>query len=219
MGPHADLVLALALSGPAGLPISAVQRILGPDPDHPKSSDAARQLIVRTRRKLGPAAGDRSWIEHPGGAHGNYRLHEAAVLDWARFHALAERGMRSADRPDLAAALALVRGGPLAGHSRWWLETSLIDTIRAEIVDTAEMLSRLDLAAGDPAAAARIARTGLAADRSADSLRRALKRAEDAAMSTAGHTGAANPGHGPRERWHAGSDAEQEPAGVPALSR
>jgi DNA-binding SARP family transcriptional activator/nucleoid-associated protein YgaU len=183
-GAQAELVLALALNGTAGLSMSALRNMLGEDPDHPKSGDAVRQLIARTRRQAGQAPDGREWIQHTGG--GQYTLHENAILDWARFHALAEQGMHADSPDDLRSALALVRGEPFTGCFPWWLETPLIETVRAEIVDAAETLARLELAAGDPAAAGRAARTALAADRTAEQLWRALMRAEYAAGNLAG---------------------------------
>ena len=50
----------------------------------------------------------------------------------------------------------------------------------------AELLAELELAAGDPSAAARAARTGLAGDVAAEQLWRALMRAEHAAGNLAG---------------------------------
>ena len=58
--------------------------------------------------------------------------------------------------------------------------------MRAQIVDTAELLAELELRAGDPSASARAARTGLAGDVSAEQLWRALMRAEHAAGNLAG---------------------------------
>jgi len=183
-GAQAELVLALALNGPAGLSMSGLRTMLGEDADHPKTGDAVRQLIARTRRQAGEAPDGREWIEHTGG--GQYALHEDAALDWARFHTLAEKGVRSGNGDDLRSALALVRGEPFTGCFPWWLETPLIETVRAEIVDAAETLARLELTTGDPAAAARAARTALAADRTAEQLWRALMRAEYAAGNLAG---------------------------------
>ncbi len=183
-GAQAELVLALALNSAAGLSMSALRTMLGEDPDHPKSGDAVRQLIARARRQAGHAPDGREWIMHTGG--GQYTLHENATLDWTRFQALANQDLRSNDRDDLRSALALVRGEPFTGCFPWWLETPLIESVRAEIVDTAEMLSRLELVASDPAAAARAARSGLAADQTAEQLWRALMRAEYAAGNLAG---------------------------------
>jgi hypothetical protein len=42
---------------------------------------------------------------------------------------------------------------PLDGIWRWWVKTALIEAIRAEIVDTADLLAKLELGAGNPAAA------------------------------------------------------------------
>ncbi len=140
-GEYADLVLALALSGPGGLPMLALRHILAADANRPKSGDAVRQLISRTRQRLGLAGPGREWIEYDRAGHGRYRLHEAADLDWARCHSLAERGMRNGNRHDLACALELVRAGPFTEQSGWWLPTPLAEMIRAEIVDVAQTLA------------------------------------------------------------------------------
>jgi len=50
--------------------------------------------------------------------------------------------------------------------------------MRAEIVDTADLLAQLELEAGDPLAAAHAARIGLSAERAAEQLWRALMRAQ-----------------------------------------
>jgi DNA-binding SARP family transcriptional activator len=181
---QAELVLALALNGPSGLSNSALCTLLGPDPDHPKPSDSLRQIITRTRRRLGPAPDGREYIEHVG--NGRYVLHEAATLDWSAFHALAERGRGGAQAEDLRAAVILIRGEPFGGVYHWWLDVPLLETVRAEVVDTAELLASLELAAGDPAAAGRAARAGLAVDVASEQLWRALMRAEDAAGNVAG---------------------------------
>ena len=181
---QSQLVLALALNGQEGLSNAQLCYLLGPDPDHPKPTDSLRQLIVRTRRQLGRAAGGREWIEHLGA--GQYALHPDARLDWADFEELSEQGRRDRDRGCLREALALIRGKPFTGCYHWWLDLAFTETVRAQIVDTAELLAELELAAGDPSAAARAARTGLAGDAAAEQLWRALMRAEHAAGNLAG---------------------------------
>jgi len=94
--------------------------------------------------------------------------------------------MQAEHRADLAAAMALVGGEPFTGCFAHWLEPGLVETVRSVVVDTAEMLSRLQLIAGDTGAAVRAARAGLGADRSAEQLWRALMRAEDAGGNLAG---------------------------------
>jgi DNA-binding SARP family transcriptional activator len=181
---QSQLVLALALHGQAGLSNQQLCYLLGADPDHPRPSDSLRQLIVRTRRQLGRAADGREWIEHLGS--GQYALHPAARFDWAEFDELASRGIQARDAGCLRGALALIRGQAFTGCYHWWLDPALTETVRAQIVDAAEMLADLELAAGDPAAAARAARTGLAGDVGAEQLWRALMRAEHAAGNLTG---------------------------------
>jgi DNA-binding SARP family transcriptional activator len=68
----------------------------------------------------------------------------------------------------------------------WWIDIPLAETVRAEIVDTAETLAEFELATGSPRAAARAARAGLMAETSAEQLWRAVMRAEHAAGNLAG---------------------------------
>ena len=184
LGAQAELILALALAGSGGLSSSALRTFLGADPDHPKGGDALRQMTARIRSKLGEAPGHREWVEHLGG--GQFALHPAAELDWDRFHALASTGLRDRHAGDLRAALVLVRGEPFSGCFPWWLETPLIETVRAEIVDVAEMLSDLESRAGDYGSAIRAAWAGLAAELAAEPLWRAVMRAEHANGNLAG---------------------------------
>ncbi len=181
---QSQLILALALNGPVGLSNPQLGYLLGADPDHPKPSDSLRQLIARTRRQLGHAPGGAEWIVHLGG--GQYSLHSEARFDWTDFSALAERGLAARDRGDLREALALVRGQPFTGCYHWWLDLAFVETVRAQIVDVAELLAALELSAGDPSASARAARAGLAGDVAAEQLWRALMRAEHVAGNLSG---------------------------------
>jgi DNA-binding SARP family transcriptional activator len=181
---QSQLILALALNGRDGLSNAQLCYLLGADPDHPKPSDSLRQLIVRTRRQLGRAPDGREWIEHLGA--GQYALHPDAKFDWADFEELSERGIGERDPDCLRQAMTLIRGKPFTGCYHWWLDLAFTETVRAQIVDVAELLAELELAAGDPSASARAARTGLAGDVSAEQLWRALMRAEHAAGNLAG---------------------------------
>jgi len=185
---QAELVLALALSGSAGLSNSALCGLLGADPDHPRPGDSVRQLITRTRKRLGPADDGREYLVHLGS--GIYVPHPEIRLDWAEFKALAERGRVNRDADDLHAAMTLVRGQPFADCFHWWIDIAQIEAMRAEIVDTAEMLAQLELAAGNPQAARMAARAGLSAETAAEQLWRALMCAEHDAGNPAGVTAA-----------------------------
>jgi DNA-binding SARP family transcriptional activator len=171
---QAELVLALALAAPAGLTNSALCSMLGTDPDHPKPSDAVRQIITRTRRRLGRARDGQEYIIHAG--NGSYLLHPDMSLDWTEFRKLTS----TARVEDMRAAMALVRGQPFTGSYYWWLDIPLLETVRAEIVDAAETLAEFELATGSARAAARAARAGLTAEASAEQLWRLLMRAEHA---------------------------------------
>jgi DNA-binding SARP family transcriptional activator len=173
---QAELVLALALHAPGGVSNSGLCSLLGPDADHPRPSDSVRQLITRARKRLGQAPDGQEFIIHRGS--GLYVPHRDLTLDWATFSSLARRGRADRRREDLRAAMALVRGEPFADCYHWWIDVGLIETIRAEIIDTAEFLAQLELAAGDSQAAAAAAKAGLAAESAAEQLWRALMRAE-----------------------------------------
>ncbi len=198
---QAELVLALALAAPAGLSNSALCSILGADPDHPKPTDAVRQIIARTRRRLGPAGDGQEHVIHAGNGH--YLLHPDASLDWTEFRELAASG----EAADLRAAVSLIGGQPFTGSYFWWIDVPLIETVRAEVVDAAETLAELELAGGSPRAAAKAARSGLLAESSAEQLWRVLMRAEHAAGNMAGVT----------EAWHRCLDAIEDiaPGGEP----
>ncbi|WP_165966897.1 BTAD domain-containing putative transcriptional regulator [Actinomadura sp. 7K507] len=180
-----ELVLLLALNHPAGLRNDQLRTLLGPDPDHPRGSDSLRQAITRTRRRLGPAADGTERILHVG--DGIYRLHDAE-LDWNHFQTLVdEANDHDSDAADkLRRALQLVRGRPLEACYHWWIDTPLLETVRATIVDTAELLAELDLATGAITGAGRAARIGLVADPAAEQLWRMVMHAEHAAGNTAG---------------------------------
>jgi DNA-binding SARP family transcriptional activator len=177
---QAELVLALALAAPAGLSNSALCAMLGADPDHPKPADAVRQIITRTRRRLGPARDGQEYIVHAG--NGQYMLHPDATLDWTRFRELAASGRAD----DLRAAVSLICGQPFNGSYFWWIDIPLIETVRAELVDAADALAEYELTAGSPRASGRAARAGLLAEPSAEQLWRAVMRAEHAAGNLAG---------------------------------
>ncbi len=177
---QAELVLALALAAPAGLSNSALRSLLGADPDHPKPADAVRQIITRTRRRLGLASDGQEWIIHAG--NGQYILHPDVSLDWSQFRELVASG--HAD--DLRAAVSLINGQPFTGSYFWWIDIPLAETVRAELVDAAETLAEFELTAGSARAAARAARAGLMADAAAEQLWRAVMRAEHAVGNLAG---------------------------------
>jgi DNA-binding SARP family transcriptional activator len=198
---QAELVLALALATPAGLSNSALRSMLGADPDHPKPTDSIRQIIARTRRRLGPAPDGAEYIIHTGS--GQYLLHPEVSLDWWWF-----RKLVASDRADdLRSALALVRGEPFTGGYFWWIDIPLIESVRAEVVDAAERLAEIELAAGSSRASARAARAGLLAEASAEQLWRAVMQAEHAAGNLAGVA----------EAWRRCLDAIQDvaPGGEP----
>jgi DNA-binding SARP family transcriptional activator len=177
---QAELVLALALAAPAGLSNSALCSMLGADPDHPKPADAVRQIITRTRRRLGLASDGQEYIIHAGS--GQYILHPDVSLDWSRFRELVGSGRAD----DLRMAVSLISGQPFTGSYFWWVDIPLAETVRAELVDAAGTLAEFELATGSARASAKAARTGLMAESSAEQLWRAVMRAEHAAGNLAG---------------------------------
>jgi len=181
---QSQLIVAVALNGREGMSNRQLCYLLGADPDHPRPPDSLRQLIVRTRRQLGLAADGREWIEHLGG--GQYALHPSTRVDWLEFRAMTSKGMSTRDARLLSDALRMIRGQPFTGCYYWWLDVALMETVRAQIVDAAELLAEIELAEGNAAASARAARIGLAADSAAEQLWRALMRAEHAAGNLAG---------------------------------
>jgi DNA-binding SARP family transcriptional activator len=198
---QAELVLALALAAPAGLSNSALCSLLGADADHPKPGDAVRQIITRTRRRLGRASDGQEFIIHAG--NGQYFLHPAASLDLSQFRALVASGQAD----DLRTAVSMIAGPPFTGSYFWWVDIPLLETVRAEVVDAAETLAEFELATGSPRVAARAARAGLLAESSAEQLWRAVMQAEHAAGNLAGVT----------EAWRRCLDAIEDitPGGEP----
>jgi DNA-binding SARP family transcriptional activator len=180
---QSQLIVALALHQD-GLSNQRLRGLLGADSGHPKPPDSLRQLIARTRRALGRAPDGGEWIEHLG--HGRYALHADARVDWHEFGALAAVGTRHGLPGPLTEALSMIRGRPFTGCYYWWLETAAVESVNARIVAAAEKLAELSLASGNPAAAVRAARTGLAADSAAEQLWRIMMRAEHAAGNLAG---------------------------------
>jgi DNA-binding SARP family transcriptional activator len=184
---QSQLIVALALNR-NGLSNRQLRSLLSADAGYPKPADSLRQLIARTRRALGRTSDGRQWIEHLG--HGTYALHPDARVDCHEFEALTAAGIASEDAGLLAEAIDLVRGRPFTGCYYWWLEPAIVESVTARIVASAETLARLRLTNGDPAAAVRAARVGLAADASAEQLWRIVMRAEHAAGNLAGVRGA-----------------------------
>lgn len=184
MPAQAQLIVALALHGEAGLLGRQLCQLLGPDADHSKPADSLRQLIARTRRQLGRTSGGSEWIEHLG--QGRYALNKEARVDWHEFERLTDQGIRAGNSGQLTAALAMIRGQPFTGCYYWWLDIELIDAVSTKVVTAAATLAELTLSRRDAAAAARAARIGLTADATSEQLWRQLMRAEHAAGNLAG---------------------------------
>jgi DNA-binding SARP family transcriptional activator len=175
---QSQLLVALALADD-GVANRRLCELLGPEPGRARPSDSLRQLIVRTRRQLGRAADGREWIEHTG--HGRYALHGDARFDWSEFDALTVQGIAAHDTDQLRRAMTMVRGEPFADCWYWWLDLALVECVRQRIVTAAMTLAERELDGHSPAAAARSARAGLAADCGSEQLWQLLMRAEHAA--------------------------------------
>ncbi len=176
-----ELLLALALRGEAALDSRRLADLLGADGDLPVTAAYRQQIVSRVRAQLGPASDGRPQILYNAGA---YRLHPEVGTDLDLFRRFTARGTRVG----LRAALALVRGPALDGVDYWWLPElagAAQAEIRAVVVDAAERLSTLDLAAGDPTGAVNAACAGLRVDPD-ERLYRALIRAHAAAGNLTG---------------------------------
>ena len=110
---QAELVVALALAGPAGRTGESPRQMPGTGPGHPRPPGSLRQLITRTRR-LGTAPASGPYAACRGNS--TYALDPSAAVDWDEFRILAGRGRAGRDCGRLCDALTLVRGKPpLAG--------------------------------------------------------------------------------------------------------
>jgi DNA-binding SARP family transcriptional activator len=182
---QAELVGALALAGTDGLSADVLRTRLGTDPDHPKDAALLRQVITRTRRKLGATPVGGEYIIYDE-CSARYRLDATVRVDLEEFRALARSGRAAADPRPLYEAITLLRGHPLDGMYWWWLDAAVIERVRVEAVDAAVLLARLALEAGDPVTGRRAALSGLTVDPAAEELWRQLMLAEDTAGNTAG---------------------------------
>jgi len=179
---NAELVLLLALRGEAGVSGEGVRGCLAPTADHALKTDYARKIIIAARKRLGPAVDGAPRITYARRGGGRHHLHPEIGMDWTRFQALVASG----GRDNLRAALALVRGKPFDGAYFWWLDELVIDRARADVVDAAEQLAELELAADHHGAAAEECRQGMLADPGNERLCRVMMRARHAAGDTAG---------------------------------
>ena len=141
-----------------------------------------RQIITRTRRRLGSARDGQEYIIHA--ATGTM----SCILTPRWTGPASGELAASGHADDLRAAVSLIGGQPFSGSYFWWIDIPLIETVRAELVDAADALAELELAAGSPRAAGRAARAGLLTESSAEQLWRAVMRAEHAAGNLAGVT-------------------------------
>jgi DNA-binding SARP family transcriptional activator len=127
----------------------------------------------------------------PHARNGVYRLDPSVGLDWARFQALAARaeGKGAGGSDDLRMALELVRGRPFEGvrpRTYGWALLDLAAVMEAAVVDAADRLAELRLAAGDALGAQWAARAGLRISPYDERLYRRLMLAADLAGNPAG---------------------------------
>ena len=155
-----ELTVMLALAGPAGITTDRLDTFLGTAAVTANArSNRRHEIVSRTRRALGPAAGGSPAVLRDGAV---YRLHPAVGLDYTRLVTLTDRG----GPDDLRAALALVRGVPLDGLDLPWFPNhglAVGNDALGRIIDAAETLGYLELDAGNPAAAEAAIRAGLRA--------------------------------------------------------
>jgi hypothetical protein len=161
---HAEIIVYLAQRGARGADRDRLDEALWPGR---QVKDASRRVaIARARRWLGETPDGEPWLPDMGPDR-TYRLRSGYLLDWHLFRRLRTRGEAHgpAGVKDLRRALELVRGVPLDGADRQyaaggrnpytWLAESDINPehITAAIVDTAHLLAKLYLEAGDTAGA------------------------------------------------------------------
>jgi hypothetical protein len=155
----AEVLVYLAQRGKRGASPTQLDEDLWPGQD--VQVTYRRATISRARQWAGRRDDGTPWL-----AEVHYRLEPGYLLDWHLFRRLRSRGQSRGPEgaDDLRAALELVRGVPLASFERIasttrspynWLPTSNIDPdhLVAAIIDTANELAQLYLAAGDAAGA------------------------------------------------------------------
>lgn len=148
------------------------------DPLSPWSPSTLRSRMSELRNALGSGADGELYV--PRRAH---RLSKAVRCDWTTFKELAERGLAAgtAGLPDLEAALALVRGRPLADRDYPWALTLQQEMI-TRIVDVAHTVATFHLGADRPDfdASRRAVAVGLEVEETAELLYRDWMRIEHA---------------------------------------
>jgi hypothetical protein len=124
-----------------------------------------RVFVANVRRWLGETSDGRLWLPDARDTNSRYQLRPGYLLDWHLLRRLQARSRRrgTSGIEDLRAALALVRGRPLAGadsrnygrNQYTWLGESAINPphLLAAITDTAHHLADLYLEHGDTAGA------------------------------------------------------------------
>jgi DNA-binding SARP family transcriptional activator/LysM repeat protein len=152
------------------------------------SAKTFHNAVWEARRMLGPSAEGHDLLPEP--SDGRYQLSDRVVTDYGVLHELVASAAE-ADDPEVAAsllteALELVRGEPFtgAGRSYAWVAPHA-GIMVAEVVDAAEELAAMRLAAGDWRGAEWAARQGLKVFPSDERLYRLLMRAAHHSGNTA----------------------------------
>ncbi|MEV6928468.1 peptidoglycan-binding protein [Dactylosporangium sp. NPDC051485] len=157
---YAEIITYLAVRGQHGVTTDQFDDAIWPEQQ--VKANTRRVAVARARRWLGETPDGDPWLPDAT-ADRRYRLREGYLLDWTLFRRLRSRGESRgpAGISDLRAALALVRGAPLAGadiayssvarNPFVWLPTSEIQPhhLAAAVVDTSHRLVELSLDGGD----------------------------------------------------------------------
>ncbi|MBO8203170.1 LysM peptidoglycan-binding domain-containing protein [Streptomyces smyrnaeus] len=170
---------------------SAMELCEAMDPNKPWSKATLQSRVSELRARLGTAPDGTAYL--PRDRQRPYRFAPQVQCDWAHFQRLARRGLEAgppAGLPDLAAALALVRGRPLTGPSGADLPwaTPLIQEMLSRIIDVAHTIATWHRTGPRPDldAARQALTTALAVDDTADVLYQDWIRVEAAAGNRAG---------------------------------
>ena len=129
-----QLIVALAVHGPAGLPNRQLCDLLGTDSEHPKPADS---LGSSSPGPGGSSAGPTTARSGSSTSATAVRLHQDSRVDWQEFETLTDEGIAAKDAGKLAAALSMIRGQPFTGCYYWWLDIELVDSVGAKIVAAA----------------------------------------------------------------------------------
>ena len=142
-------------------------RITDPSERARRMKDRRQQFFSRLRSWMGKTSDGEEAFPKVGGRHSDvrYHLHSEVTSDWQRWCQLVPRLAYEASTEDLLAAMALVRGTPLARPSArvttyGWADDHRQDMI-SRLTDAAEELAARQITEGSVAAALETALLGL----------------------------------------------------------